>query len=634
MKHVFSFVVLACAFTAASAPVPPPEKLLPADTVAVITITDYPKAKRDWDKWAAVRLWKDEAMKPFREKFYAKLKADLVEPLEREFGVNFSDYKDLFQGQITLAFTPATAADKSDSGFLFLVDTKDKSGVLKTNLAALKQKWIDSGKVAKTDKIRDIEFTTLIFSSDDVSKTMDKVLPSPKKDKEQPEEKKPAKKREWLVGQSDSLLIVGSSAKDIEKILIRQSGGGVPSLSEHAPFTANYGTHFRDAPTYAWIDLKNIVESFSRKPPTTVDAEKNEEEGDEDAPAIDPTKMISALGLGGLQSAALSLKDSNEGSLATFAITAPESSRRGLARIFSHEARDASPPPFVPADVVKFTRWRMDMPKAFASLESMLVDLNPAYAGIIKLFVDNAGKDKDPNFDLRKNLIANLGDDVIIYEKKPKEASLNATAPKLYLVSSPRAEQMAAAVKALTAFLPQPRFKEREFLGRTVYSVNLPAEGGEPGSRERRLSEPRVLSYAASGSYVVFSTDTPMIEEYLRANDIRPLRESAGLSQAAEKVGGMGTGLFGFENQQEAMRVTFEALKKESASIEKLLSGSPLGGRLDTEEDKKFKEWFDFSLLPNFDRISKYFGIAVWSGAVNTDGLNFRWFSPMPPAAK
>jgi hypothetical protein len=231
----------------------------------------------------------------------------------------------------------------------------------------------------------------------------------------------------------------------------------------------------------------------------------------------------------------------------------------------------------------------MDLSKAFASLESMLVDLNPAYAGIIKLFVDNAGKDKDPNFDLRKSLIANLGDDVIVYEKKPKETSLNATAPTLYLVSSPRAEQMAAAVKALTAFLPQPRFKEREFLGRTVYSVNLPAAGGEPGSRERRISEPRVLSYAASGSYVVFSTDTPMIEEYLRANDIRPLRETTGLAQAAEKVGGMGTGLFGFENQQEAMRVTFEALKKDSASIEELLSGSALGGRLDTEEDKKFK---------------------------------------------
>jgi hypothetical protein len=245
MKHLLSLSVLACAFAApGAAPVPPPDKLLPADTVAMFTIADYQKAKGDWDKWAMVRLWNDEAMKRFREKFNTKLKADLIEPLEREFGVKFSDYKDLCQGQVTLAFTPGLAADKSDSGFLFLVDTKDKASVLKTNLAALKQKWIDSGKVAKTDKIRDIDFTTLIFSSDDLSKTLEKVLPSPKKEKEEEgaEEKKPAKKREWLVGQSDSLLIIGSSPKDIEKILIRQSGGSVPSLAEHAPFATRRPT--------------------------------------------------------------------------------------------------------------------------------------------------------------------------------------------------------------------------------------------------------------------------------------------------------------------------------------------------------------------------------------------------------
>jgi hypothetical protein len=638
MKYLTSLCVLIWALSAANAAVPPPDKLLPADTVAMVTIADYQQAKKSSDKFALARLWKDEAMKPFREKFMTKFKEDLVVPLEREFGVKFADYKDLCQGQITLAFMPRTGG-QTDSGMLLLIDTKDKAGVLKTNLAALKQKWIDSGKVAKTDKIRDVEFTTLVYSSGDLSKTLDKVLPSPKKDKEEEEEaeeeKKPAKKVEWLVGQSDSLLIVGSSAKDIEKILIRQAGGAVPALAEHGPFAANYGTLFRDTPTYGWVNLKAIVDLISAKPKEEDKAAEKDEE-DAEAPAIDETKLMSALGLGGLQSLAFAVKDSNEGSLATFTITAPEASRRGIARILSHEARDASPPPFVPADVVKFTRWRIDLPKAFASLESMLVDINPAYAGIIKLFVDNAGKDKDPNFDLRKNLIANLGDDLIIYEKKPKEATLDGNAPTVYLVSSPRAEQMAAAVKAVTAFLPTPpRLKEREFLGRTVYTVNLPPSGGQPGSRERRApSEPRVLSYAASGSYVVFSTDTPLLEEYLRANEARALRETTGLAQAAEQVGGMGTGLFGFENQQESMRVLFEALKKDTASIEDLLSGSQFGRQLDTDEDKKFKEWFDLSLLPNFDKVSKYFGIAVWSGAVSTDGLTFRWFAPTPAGMK
>ena len=206
--------------------------------------------------------------------------------------------------------------------------------------------------------------------------------------------------------------------------------------------------------------------------------------------------------------------------------------------------------------------------------------------------------------------------------------------PSLYLVSSPRAEQVAAALKAVSlAYSREPsRVKEREFLGRTVYSVCLQPPPRAPG--EPRIAKPRALSFAASGSYVVLSMDTPLLEEYLRANEARPLRDTTGLTQAAEKVGGMGTGLFGFENQQESMRVMFEALKKDSVSIEDLLSGSQLGKQLDTEEDKKFKDWFDLSLLPSFDQVSKYFGIAVWSGAVNTDGFTFRWFSPNPPGSK
>jgi hypothetical protein len=632
MRSLLSIFLIACAAVSVAAPVPPPDKLLAADTLAVLTITDYQKARGDWDRWALARLWKDPAMKAFREKLDTKLKADLIEPLEREFGVKFADYKDLAQGQLTLALTRGIPTEKGDPtlGFVFLLDTKDKSGILKSNLATLKNKWIESGKALKNEKIRDVDFTTLIFSGADISKTVDKVLPSPKKDKEEPaEENKPAKKQEWLVGQSESLLIVATSAKDVEKILIRQTGGTVPSLSEYGPFAANYGPLFRDALTYAWVDLKTSFDFAFRKPAKTGD--------DAEEPGPDQTKFLSVLGIGGLQSLAFTLKDSNEGSLLTTTITAPESSRRGLVRIFSHEARDAGPPPFVPHDAVKFTRWRIDLPKAWAALETTLTDLDPAYARLIKLFVDNAGKDKDPNFDLRKSLVANLGDDLIVYEKKPKASTLAAMdkPPTIYLLSSPRPEQMAAAVKSLTAFLPQPsRFKEREFLGRKVFSVTIPSTTEPSAAGARRPAEERVLSYAASGSYVVFSTDTALFEEYLRAVDTRPLREMPGLAQAAEKVGGMATGLFGFENQQESMRVLFEAVKKDAASIDDLLSGSRLAGKLASDEDKKFKDWFDFSLLPEFDRVAKYFYIAVWSGAVTTDGIAFKWFSPAPPGAK
>ena len=34
----------------------------------------------------------------------------------------------------------------------------------------------------------------------------------------------------------------------------------------------------------------------------------------------------------------------------------------------------------------------------------------------------------------------------------------------------------------------------------------------------------------------------------------------------------------------------------------------------------------DFSLLPNFDQVAKYFGFTVYSGSANVDGIMFRYF--------
>ena len=126
-----------------------------------------------------------------------------------------------------------------------------------------------------------------------------------------------------------------------------------------------------------------------------------------------------------------------------------------------------------------------------------------------------------------------------------------------------------------------------------------------------------------------------MLEEFLRGNQEKQLRDFSGLASSADKVGGMGTGLFGYENQAETMRAAVETLKKESGTLANLLSATPLAGRLGVGDDQsKFKDWVDFSLLPPFDKISKYFHIGVWSGTVKADGFHFQVFNPTPPGLK
>ena len=449
-----------------------------------------------------------------------KFKSDLVEPLEKSLGIKFSDYSNLAQGQCTLAVTQNGWEGQSDQipGFLFLIDSMEKSDQLKANLASLKQKWVDSGKQIKTERIRDIEFTTFIFSADDISKALEKVFPKPGGADETTESgktKKAGKKMEWIVGQSGSLFILGSSAKDIEKVLIRQSGGAVPSLADQAAFLSSYNSLFRDSLTYGWIHLKPLIEVVTKKA-AAEGAEASQP--DQGFAPTRPDKIMSALGLNGLQSLAFNLRDSADGSLGTFQLNVPETGRKGLFKLLSFDAKDANPPPFVPADAVKFNRVRLDLQKAWATFESTLVEAAPPAAGVLKMLLENAGKDKDPNFDLRKNLIENLGDDIILYEKSPRKQTLAdlGSPPTLTLIGSAKAEQLAASLKALTAVLPQQggKVKEREFLGRKVYALSLPPTPARGGGRPVE----RTLSYTASGGYVALSTDVSMLEEYLRSS--------------------------------------------------------------------------------------------------------------------
>src|SRR5262249_23947320 len=99
---------------------------------------------------------------------------------------------------------------------------------------------------------------------------------------------------------------------------------------------------------------------------------------------------------------------------------------------------------------------------------------------------------------------------------------------------------------------------------------------------------------------------------------------------------GPGTSLFGYDNQVEDMRLTFEALRKAPKS--KAASGTDVGsltallGMASPELD--LGSWLDFSLLPAFDKVSKYFTFSVYAGTATADGLSYMMFSPVPPTLK
>lgn len=636
-RKLFSLATLVALLSAPGTPaaIPPAEQLLPVDTLVVVSAPDWSRLREAYQKSAPSQLWNDPAMKPFREKIVTKWTEEFVKPLERDLGVKFDDYSALLQGQLTFAVTQDgwQGAEKNDGNpaFLFLLDAREKGDLLRKNLAELRKKWSDAGKPIRTEKIRDVDFLVVSLNTNDTPKTLRQFFPQ-----RQPVEElgkataKPADQAEWIIGQHQSLLLVGSSIKALEKVMARLTGGTAPALAEDPMFTANQLAVFRDAPLFGWFNTRLVFDLVLRGP-----EEKPNPAAPNPLPLPPMSKVLSATGLQGLKSAAVAFRNPGDGSQVDFYLGAPEAGREGLLKLLALDVKDSNPPAFVPADAVKFQRARLNFTKTIATLEKMLSDFSPQALNTWNFILSNgneAAKLDDPEYDIRKNLFGNLGDDLITYEKAPRADAKVAGGPSLYLIGSPDAEKLAAALKGLLVILsPEGRTPEsREFLGKKIMSVKLTALpiGGGAG--------PRTLSYVASGGYVALSTDVAVLEEYLRSTETppKPLRDAPGLAEAAQKIGGQNTGWFGYENQNETARQFFVTLKLGAGetnrpSTNPFTTALPFAG-----PQKTLQEWMDFSLLPNFDQVAKYFGFTVYSGSANVDGILFKYFSPTPAEVK
>jgi hypothetical protein len=174
----------------------------------------------------------------------------------------------------------------------------------------------------------------------------------------------------------------------------------------------------------------------------------------------------------------------------------------------------------------------------------------------------------------------------------------------------------AIKVIALLSSSQQPP-DPRDFHGHKIYT--LPARPLQTASGT--IPQPPTLLSSANG-YVAITKDAGILEEFLRSGDAnkKPLREIPGLADAAAHVGGTGTGFFTYQNQRESMRISFK-LFKNALDSDPTMKMFP----------KEYREWIDFSLLPDYDQVSKYFYMSVISGISSPDGITVKVFNPRPP---
>jgi len=627
----------------------------------VLTAPDFLQLQEICQASPKGRLWNDPLLKPLKDKFIERWREEMVKPLERDLNLSLGSWASLLQGQVIFAVTRGAwqGAEDQPLGFLFLFDARDRAGLLQTNLAALRAKWLADGRRCKTERIRNLEFTIFPATTNDMPSSVAKLLWRPPvfarlyggadvKQAPVPESTTGdtvlhilrallTDSRVLVVGQVGSFLVMGNSVMEVEKVVIRLTGGARPTLGDVPAYQTSMPGPFCAAPFYGWINVKAIVDALVRKSAAPDSPQHSDPLA---GPRLD--KVMAATGLDGCKSLAFNLHEFSEGSVFQISLSVPDATRRGVFQILACRPGDAAPPPFVPADATEFFRWRVDGTRTWLALEKMFEELSSQALSAINLILNTAdarAKQDDPGFNLKQTLLANLGDDIIRYERGPRGSTAADLrySPSIVLLGSPNPELLAVALKRLFVIFPQgDKMTEREFLGRKIFSVATPPLPLFP-TVSPKSTPARTLHWAASGSYVALATDAALLEEYLRGPQpqAKALRDTVGLLEAAQNVGGMGTGLFGYENEATGMRAAFETSRNSPTASTNGVGPSLFPGLPGlTGPEEELASWMDFSLLPPFDRVSQYFSYSLFALSANSDGLTLKTFTHRPPALR
>ena len=568
------------------------EALLPAETVLVMAAPNYASAKKHFKGGASARFWDSAEFKPFRKKLVNGFEENVLVTIEEELAFDFEAFEEMASGPVALAVVPGLAAGE-EPALLLLLDAGRKSFALRRTLSRMEREWKKADRKVSETEIGGVDFTTL---------------------------SEPEGNRQMHVGRVGAQLIIGTKPAQIEGVLARLNGKGDGTLADNAAFAASHSALLKEADFYVWANPSAVLPQLLDNLPDGAEL------------GIDFGEVVSALGINGLVTFAMAYSERPSGAHYELFIGLPKAKRKGLFGLLETKRADASPPPFVPANVGGFLRWRLDMDAAWKNLDKLLLELSPDVANMVEFTVGLLGKDKDANFDFRKSFLKNFGDDLILYQMPPKGTALNGigAGPIVVLVKSPNPDELIKGIGAVPGILPPP-LNETAMLPRrlgdhTVYSFEL-AEFPDPSTGELVKME---LLLAARDGYMAVATDTDLLQVFLDGKTSSSLAKRDGLATAAASVGGMDSGIFGYQNDRNMVLNTMDTLRDNADQFDMILSMIPTDGF----GEVSLSEWLDFSLLPTGSKIAKYFDFTVYGAETNDRGISLKMFSPRPATLK
>ena len=601
------FIVLTVSITCTSTSVqagtlPKTAKLVPPETVLLVDIDDFARFKTQFEKTTSYKLYKDPAMRAFVQSAKSKLREKVNEADENDIFRMFFNTKSLPQGRVAVALVLNEQAKTAEAPPLVAITQwGTKINKVRDVVKELLKKNVELG--GRNKRSEDYRGVKIGIAVDEEDTPFNHCF-------------------------IDDCFIISTNVDLVKFIIAHLKGASSPTLAGDSDYAAT----MKAIGPYHDVDLYVNIKQFVKMAISEDTTPKTR-------------TMMANLGFDNAASVGCSIglarnAGSSWSGKAFIKINGP---KKGICKMLDVESSAIRPPRFIPSSACSAMFANLNVKKAFNELANILRIVSPQAAAIMYMPLIPASPEGEPDIQLKRDVIDHFGSQIVVARgiKKPFSADVSPTETFIALaVSNTKALEKSLSVlhsKLLAANNPDAK---RELLGHTIYQLSIPLFNFFAGSRTPMQSpsmpappQMPTLAFTVTESHLILGVESTV------ERAIRTLSSSEDTSMASAKwfttaksaipsVVGLAT----MEDNAVAGELFWWLMKQGK----KTLWGPNIQPDASSPSvsfgPMQVFELFDFSLLPEFDAVRKYFGLSASYGVSRPDGFffEFEYLDPAP----
>ncbi|MFH1614784.1 MAG: hypothetical protein ABIG61_06845 [Planctomycetota bacterium] len=582
---VLACLIFPCA--AGAIVLPDSATLVPAEIFAVINVNNMTVLKQQFERTDLYNLMHDPAMAAFTNDYKTRCLQKLRDN-DNELIRIITDANCLPTGRITAAILSSEKITKAGKPpFLFILQWTDNIEKIKTVVEKIVEKDVQEGSRRSTEDFRGTAIT--------------KIIPATGGDE-------PEASVYFNYAFIENCLIASFDPEATKFTIAHIKGAFGGSAADNADYRSAMRTTGPVHDIDVYVNIKEIIaKAFQQDTAGRV------------------RSTLSNFGLDNVASFACSAAVGRDylKPFMTKYLLKINGPKKGLPKMLEVQSAAVQPPAFIDSTTSSVVLLNLDLRKLYEELLKIAASMDAGAAAAMTTPLIPASPDGKPGLDLSKDILAYLDPQVVIAEtiNKPFKADAEPST-SIFCVAVNNNDSLERSLARLHSerFALGRTDATRELLGYTIYTIGIPQfapamPAPPPMTIPPNTAESPKLAFAVTNTHLIIGTEQAVEKaiRMLKTPTSTPLTSTLWFRKCAAAIPSR-AGMATFADQRMFFEYLWWSLKQ--SAVPRKEQGITINPFVMLYAG--LAEYFNFSLLPEFDTVRKYFGLSV-SYAISTD---------------